>query len=341
MAYSPRGLWSIFSTARCGTLGAAIRAVVFSCLIFSLAGCSGGNNLTTALGLNQENSDVTVKNGQAAQTVAFARLVGAPASLSPKLLNAMKSAAKRRNWTLTQDTTKANYLLHGHFTAYPTKSGAKLSYIWDIKDRKGVHVHRVMGNQALKGKTRDGWSLVNEKVIAEVTEGSTEKLSGWFANQGRGQKRPAVTPDSPKEIAPIARKQGQLEDPVVTGAVSKRTGTLYTYVKPVQGAPGDGRISLTNALRHELKKNGVALTNKGLAGGYTVQGLVKLQKPVNDKQKIEIVWNVFDGKGRRVGTVSQRNTVPIGSLNGAWGPTAVAAASAAANGIVKLLPNSK
>jgi hypothetical protein len=36
--------------------------------------------------------------------------------------------------------------------------------------------------------------------------------------------------------------------------------------------------------------------------------------------------------------VSQQNTIPKGSLNGPWGAIADAAAGAAADGIVKLLP---
>ena len=41
-----------------------------------------------------------------------------------------------------------------------------------------------------------------------------------------------------------------------------------------------------------------------------------------------------------VGTVSQQNTIPKGSLNGPWGAIADAAARAAADGIIKLLPKS-
>jgi hypothetical protein len=49
---------------------------------------------------------------------------------------------------------------------------------------------------------------------------------------------------------------------------------------------------------------------------------------------------VLDPSGRRLGTVSQQNTIPRGSLNGPWGAIADAAAGAAADGIIKLLPKS-
>ena len=56
------------------------------------------------------------------------------------------------------------------------------------------------------------------------------------------------------------------------------------------------------------------------------------------KQPITIDWSVTDPSGKKLGTVSQKNEVPQGSLDGAWGKTADAAAAAAAQGIVKLLP---
>ena len=61
----------------------------------------------------------------------------------------------------------------------------------------------------------------------------------------------------------------------------------------------------------------------------------------NGKQPITIDWDVKDPSGKKLGTVSQKNEVPQGSLDGAWGKTANAAAAAAAQGILKLLPKAK
>ncbi len=58
------------------------------------------------------------------------------------------------------------------------------------------------------------------------------------------------------------------------------------------------------------------------------------------KQSIRIDWLVLDPNGKKLGTVSQQNTIPKGSLNGPWGAIADAAAGAAAAGIIKLLPKS-
>jgi hypothetical protein len=72
-----------------------------------------------------------------------------------------------------------------------------------------------------------------------------------------------------------------------------------------------------------------------------VEGKVVMGQGKDGKQPIQIDWNVIDPAGKKLGTVSQKNEVPQGSLDGAWGKTADAAAAAAAQGILKLLPQAK
>ena len=109
----------------------------------------------------------------------------------------------------------------------------------------------------------------------------------------------------------------------------------------VTGAPGDGSSSLTGAIQRELSKNGVSLTSSASPQTYKVEGKVAVGQGKDGKQPIQIDWNVIDPKGKKLGTVSQKNEVPQGSLDGAWGKTADLAASAAAQGILKLLPQQK
>ena len=76
-------------------------------------------------------------------------------------------------------------------------------------------------------------------------------------------------------------------------------------------------------------------------GAYRVQGTVAMGPVKDGKQSIHIEWTVRDPAGKKLGTVSQKNEIPEGSLDGAWGKTAEQAAGAAAQGIVRLLPVAK
>ena len=73
---------------------------------------------------------------------------------------------------------------------------------------------------------------------------------------------------------------------------------------------------------------------------YTVKGTVKLSSAGAGKENIRIEWRVLDPNGKNLGTVSQQNTIPKGSLNGPWGAIADAAAGAAADKLKKFLPKS-
>jgi hypothetical protein len=93
----------------------------------------------------------------------------------------------------------------------------------------------------------------------------------------------------------------------------------------VTGATGDGNTSLKDALIKEL------------AGVYRVEGKVALGPAKDGKQSIHIEWTVRKSSGQKIGTVFQRNEIPAGSLDGAWGMTAKQAAGEAAHGIFRLL----
>ena len=108
-------------------------------------------------------------------------------------------------------------------------------------------------------------------------------------------------------------------------------------VPSVTGAPGDGSVSLTNAIQRELRGQGVALANSPQPGGSRVEGRVAVGSSQSGKQPVQIDWDVRDSSGKKVGTVSQKNDIPQGTLDGPWGKTADAAAAAAAKGILELM----
>jgi hypothetical protein len=160
---------------------------------------------------------------------------------------------------------------------------------------------------------------------------------------------PALTSPAPAQTAaaaaPAAAASSQIAAataPAGTAAATTGsiTGPVNALVPSVTGAPGDGSQSLTGAIQRELSKNGVSLTTAASAQTYKVEGKVAMGQGKDGKQPIQIDWSVYDPKGKKLGTVSQKNEVPQGSLDGSWGKTAEAAAQAAAQGIVKLLPKS-
>jgi hypothetical protein len=197
-----------------------------------------------------------------------------------------------------------------------------------VTDAKGTKVTRVSGEQTVsKGSRSNPWSGVDSTVIRSIAGKTASQLAAELPG-GRSASSTPVAASAPAATAATA---------AAARPAPKPQGVL---VAPVSGAPGDGRRSLTTALKKKLYKDGIKLANGTTSNVYTVKGIVKLTDASGGKQKIHIDWQVLAPNGRRLGTVSQQNIIPKGSLNGPWGAIADAAAGAAADGIIKLLPKS-
>jgi hypothetical protein len=270
------------------------------------------------------------------KTIAVAPIIGATPEVSQELSEALVAAGKDRGLTIVPEGGKANYTLRGYLVATSEGRGSKITYIWDVNDAQGSRVTRVTGEEVLtKRSGGDPWSGVDSATIRSIAGKTTSQLAASVP-RGRGGSASAVA--SASDVTPVANAAPTTATSTTASVASpKAAGVL---VQPVAGAPGDGQRSLTVALKKRLYAGGVKLANGTAVNVYMVKGTVKLVDASGGKQSIRIDWQVLDPSGRKLGTVSQQNTIPKGSLNGPWGAIADAAAGAAAAGIIKLLPRS-
>jgi hypothetical protein len=108
-------------------------------------------------------------------------------------------------------------------------------------------------------------------------------------------------------------------------------------VPAVMGAPGDGANSLAAAMEQALARRNIKIADTGTPQAYQVQGQVLVQPQPGNRELIIISWTVTHPGGKRMGVVSQQNTVVRGSLDGPWGRVAQAVAENGADGLVKIL----
>jgi hypothetical protein len=337
-----------FETAAAWRKGKPIAlALCAGLMAFGLAGCETG---ATLFGSSSETPTAAVANQPPASNqpakIAIAPVIGPPKSVSAALQTQLSAALEKRNIRVAKTPQdKAPYTLRGYVVSAKEKSGAKtrVSYIWDVTDSTGKGVHRFTGEEvATSGKSADPWAAITPKVLETISAKTVGSVTAWLPTQAAA---PAVASAAPLVKTASAKRStaAALPPPTsgpVTGSIN-RTGSLSTVVPSIAGAPGDGGKSLRSALQRELQRSGVKLAAASSAQTYTVQGRVKMGPGKNGKQPITIDWDVKDPSGKKLGTVSQKNEVPQGSLDGAWGKTADAAAAAAAQGILKLLPKSK
>lgn len=280
--------------------------------------------------------------GRGSTRMDVAPIVGAPPNIAKELAQDLVSAGKDHNLTLTPDGTGSPYRLRGYLVATSEKKGSKISYILDIADAKGQRVARVSGDQLIAARSgSDPWSGVDSAALRSLAANIAAQIA---ASMSGGSASPPVASGPAPTPSPGPAPSANTGAPAVAASPppNARTpkGPVTAMVSPVSGAPGDGVKSLTAAIKKRLYAKGIKLTSIQSENTYTVKGVVSLTDGSGGKQSIRIDWQVLDPSGKRVGTVSQQNTIPKGSLNGPWGAIADAAAGAAADGIIKLLPKS-
>lgn len=338
-----------FDTAAAWQIKKPIAFALFAgCIAFGLAGCETATSLFSSSSGDTPTASVAspppLAAGRPAQ-LAIAPVIGPPENVSRDLQTQLIADMERQNIRVAKSPNeKAEYTLRGYVVSSLEKKGAKskVSYIWDVTDANGKGVHRVSGEEsAPSGKSKDPWAAVTPAIVQSIAAKTATSVAGFIPGAGAavasggtagGLVQTAATTPNASYPPPMSSAKS-----TVTGSIGK-TGAVKALVPTVSGAPGDGSTTLRTALQRELTRSGVALTEAQSPDTYMVEGKVAMGAGKDGKQQITIDWSVTDPNGKKLGTVSQKNEVPQGSLDGSWGKTADAAAAAAAQGIVKLLP---
>ncbi|MEC9367349.1 MAG: hypothetical protein VX871_01510 [Pseudomonadota bacterium] len=310
---------------------AAIRAITRAMLfllaatsVAAMGGCASGS-------LSSVFSGSSTGGKAAPAPVSFGPIIGPPQAVSQQISGQVVTAAQQKNIPVVTGTTGADYTVRGYLDASPDRAGNKLAFIWDVLDKDGKRVHRIVGEEVVPAKAgTDPWKTVDQSAIDKIANRTATDLAAWLP-QKTGSAAPAVADSSVRTDTPSERPRT---------ASLEQSNEIKVLVAPVTGAPGDGQKSLTLALKKQLFKRGMKLTSASGPGVYTIKGKVSVASAGNGQQDVKIDWQVFDPKGKELPTVSQSGRTAQGSLDKEWGPAADAAAGDAANEIAKLIPKS-
>ncbi len=173
--------------------------------------------------------------------------------------------------------------------------------------------YRISARQSDAGKLR--WSLAQPDGAVVL----------GFEDQGEADRAQVV-----------AQRFARILNPMTPASPS---AALVLAVRPVDGAPGDGRHSLTRAMRWALAEHGLNTADSVENASLIVLGSVYVRGVPDSSlhQSITVDWTILSPDGARIGTVNQSNVLPKGALDGAWGAVARAVAENGAQGIVAML----
>ena len=334
-------------------------------LLAGLTGCSGD--------LFQKG-DSANSSMKAKPAVALAPAQGLPQKYASKV-NDQLAVAMKANGVAIVDAKDAVYVVKPTYVAQAeAKHGTKVAYTIDVMDKAGNKVRSITGEEIVSPKRGgDSWHHVNEEAVQKVAMKSATDVNAWMENPTASAPAPVVADAKPAEAAPVKAavassasapvkaaanatpkaprakaaptETASLASAVDTSAPAHPVQTasaapqeVLAVVPVVSGAPGDGKTSLSEAMKKALGRQGVKLASGSAAGTYKIQGQVEMGTVSNGQQPITIRWVVIDPSGKQMEkTVVQNNKITAGTLDGAWGEVAEQAAGAAASEVSKLL----
>ncbi|MBJ7535205.1 hypothetical protein JDN40_13910 [Rhodomicrobium vannielii ATCC 17100] len=330
-------------------------------MLAGLAGCSGD------LFQNSDNASLTQK---AKPAVALSAGQGVPQTHASKVDEQLAASIKAKGIVLV-DAKDAQYILKPTYVAATEKKGTKVAYTIDVTDKAGNTVRTISGEEIVSNKRGgDKWKHLNDEGIQKVALKSATDVALWVENPNAPQAAPAIAVAQPatpvktaaapaptpvktaaaQPAAPKVRQPAPAAEPSLASAIaapaprahaSANPAEVVAVVSGVTGAPGDGKTSLTEAMKRALNRQGIKLLSSATPGSYKIQGQVEMGAAQNGQQPITIRWVVVDPTGKQLEkTVVQNNKINAGMLDGPWGEIADQAAGAAAAEVTKLLSKS-
>ena len=320
-------------------------------LMAGLAGCSG------SLFQNSDTADAALK---AKPAVALSPVEGVPQKYAAKVNDQLTASIKAKGIQVVE-AKDAQYVVKTSYLALPEpKKGTKVTYTVTVTDKAGNKVRTINGEQLVSDKHGgDSWTHVTDETAQQVAAKSALELTAWIENPSAAAPNtavanaapaPAAAPAKVASAAPKPATPKAAAAPVQTASLASAVEAQPSSTKPaapteivavvpaVTGAPGDGKTSLTEAMKRALAKQGIKVAASG-RGAYKIQGQVELGAAANGQQPITIRWVVLDPSGKALEkTVVQNNKINAGMLDGPWGDVADQAAGAAASEVTKILP---
>lgn len=235
------------------------------------------------------------------RVVVVPAVPGAPASLSEKVAAALRAAEIPAT---TVPGHRDSYVLAGAITDERLEGdkAVEVVFVWRLRSGGGAELGAFEQHIIVP---RESWAGAEAGVIAAIADNTARQAASYI--QG----------PAPKEAAPPAKP------PILLAGI--------------EGAPGDGDVSLADAIRVALRRAAVPIAEGPGAGILQLRAKINVTRAAAQTDLVALQWSLHDPAGKEIGVISQENTVPTGRLNSPWRDLALAMADGASDGILALI----
>lgn len=118
-------------------------------------------------------------------TIRFLPIIGAPVQAVTPLSKELGASARGNGLTIkaSGDET-AEHVLKGYLSAFSDSGKITVVYVWDVLDNSGARLHRIQGQQSVKGGGADAWAAVPPEVMQEIGVATIAEYMRWRQAQG-------------------------------------------------------------------------------------------------------------------------------------------------------------
>jgi len=141
-----------------------------------------GSNLYKSDSQQQVSSLYTANTAKS--TIRFLPIIGAPVQAVTPLSKELGASARGSGLTIkgSGDET-AEHVLKGYLSAFADGDKVTVVYVWDVLDNSGARLHRIQGQQSVKGSGSDAWAAVPADVMREIGTATIAEYVRWRQSQ--------------------------------------------------------------------------------------------------------------------------------------------------------------
>jgi hypothetical protein len=131
-------------------------------------------------------------------TVAFDAIDGLPPAQFTKLVEDLNTEAQTRRLAIISRQGQSAYRVRGYLAAKVSKHETTVSWVWDVFDREENRALRITGEESVKGRHPNPWSVADDAMMQRIARNSMDQLAAFLVS-------PDVAPGTPVAAAPAGQ----------------------------------------------------------------------------------------------------------------------------------------
>ena len=277
-----------------------------------------------------QSSAVPAPETPAAATLAFEGFVGVPKQAGDEVISALVSAGAIKRFAIVQaGDPRAAYVLRGYLAQQAEGGTTAINYVWDVFDRAGNRVQRLMGETRLPAAVADGWTLVQGSGARDIAEASAVDIARFLAGG-----HPTTVAAAP--AASLAAPSPEPAAPAGNGVPARQARLRSISVGDVGGIESTAALRLKSAAEKALGEIGYTIVAPGAPSDVRLSAEATINPGAAGTRLAAVVWRVANGQGQELGEVRQLASLGVAGVDAQ--PAVSKAIDGMLTGVVALAP---